>query len=105
MTKVLFICNQNKHRSKTAEDIFKNRFETKSAGLFCPKPLTEKELSWAEVVMVMEEAQREEISKRFPKLYLQKRVLNLGIPDKYNYGNSELTKILNQKIEEYSDLF
>lgn len=104
MTKILFICNQNKHRSKTAEEIFKNKFETKSAGLFCLKPLTEKKLSWAEVIMVMEEAQRKEISKRFPKLYLQKRVLNLDIPDRYNYGNLELTKILNQKIEEYSDL-
>ena len=30
--KVLFICNQNENRSKTAEELFKNRYKTKSAG-------------------------------------------------------------------------
>ena len=39
---VLFICNQN--RSKTAEEIFRNKFKTKSAGLFNEKPVSKKEL-------------------------------------------------------------
>ena len=30
--KVLFICNQNQNRSKTAENMFKGKFETKSEG-------------------------------------------------------------------------
>ena len=65
--KVLFICNQNENRSKTAEEIFKDRFETKSAGLYNERPVDEKQLSWAELVVVMEDAQRTEISRRFPK--------------------------------------
>ncbi len=32
--KVLFICNQNENRSKTAEELFKGKFETTSAGLY-----------------------------------------------------------------------
>ena len=96
--KVLFICNQNKNRSKTAEDLFKNRFETKSAGLYNEKPVTEKQLSWADIVIVMEEHQRKEIAKRFPKQYMQKRILSLNIPDVYHYNQPELIKSLKSKI-------
>jgi protein-tyrosine-phosphatase len=41
---VLFICNQNQNRSKTAEHIFKKLFNTKSAGLYNDNPVTEDEL-------------------------------------------------------------
>lgn len=98
--KVLFICNQNENRSKTAEEIFKNKFETKSAGLYNNKPVTEKQLSWADVIVVMEDSQRTEISKRFPKQYLQKQILSLNIPDTYKYNQSELIKILTFKFNK-----
>ena len=39
--KVLFVCNQNENRSKTSEELFKGRFQTKSAGLYNEKPVTE----------------------------------------------------------------
>lgn len=100
MKKILFICNQNKHRSKTAEHIFKHKFDTRSAGLYNPKPVTMKEISWADAVIVMEEGQRSEIAQRFPKLYLQKRILSLDIPDVYDYGDSKLIKILENKMKE-----
>ena len=54
--KVLFICNQNQNRSKTAENIFKGKFKTKSAGLYNEKPVTAKQLSWADAVIVMDDA-------------------------------------------------
>ncbi len=69
--KVLFICNQNKHRSKTAEEIFSTRLETRSAGLYSENPVTEAQIGWAEIVVVMEDFQRAEIAKRFPKELLQ----------------------------------
>lgn len=95
--KVLFICNQNENRSKTAEKIFKNRFETKSAGPYNEKPVTEKLISWADVVVVMEEGQRSEIAKRFPKQYMKKRILSLQIPDVYHYNPPELIHELKNK--------
>lgn len=96
--KVLFICNQNQHRSKTAEKLFKDRFQTKSAGLFNEKPVSEKQLSWADVIVVMEDFQRAEIAKRFPKQYLQKRIISLDIPDVFHYNQPELVDLLNSKI-------
>ena len=97
---VLFICNQNENRSKTAEDLFKGKFKTKSAGLYNEKPLTEKQLSWANLVVVMEDGQRTEISRRFPKLYMQKKILSLNIPDTYYYKQPELVSALKSKIKE-----
>ena len=98
--KVLFICNQNLNRSKTAEELFKDEFKTKSAGLYNKKPLSEKQLSWADIVVVMEDEQRAEIAKRYPKLYMQKRILSLNIPDNYYYNQSELVNVLKSKIKE-----
>ncbi len=98
--KLLFICNQNENRSKTAEEIFKNKFETKSAGLYNQKPVNEKQLSWADKIVVMEDEQRSEIAKRFPKQYIKKQIISLNIPDIYNYQNPKLIKVLNSKINE-----
>lgn len=98
--KVLFICNQNQNRSKTAEEIFKDQFETKSAGLYNERPVTEEELSWADIIVVMEDNQRSEIAKRFPKQYIQKRILSLEIPDIYRYSQPELVDILKSKISK-----
>lgn len=98
--KVLFICNQNQNRSKTAEKIFNKRFKAKSAGLYNLKPVTEKQISWADVVVVMEEEQRSEIAKRFPKQYMLKRILSLDIPDIYHYNQLELVEILKSKINK-----
>jgi predicted protein tyrosine phosphatase len=97
--KVLFICNQNQNRSKTAETLFKKQFETKSAGLYNEKPLTEKQLSWADLVVVMEEFQRGEIAKRFPKQYMQKRIISLDIPDTYSFNDSKLIESLKSKMK------
>lgn len=98
--KVLFVCNQNQNRSKTAESLFKGRFQTKSAGLYTEKPLTQKDLSWADTVIVMESEQRSEIAKRFPRLYMQKRILSLDIPDIYHFNQPELIKVLKSKVNK-----
>lgn len=98
--KLLFICNQNQNRSKTAEKLFKGKFQTKSAGLFSSKSLTNKQLEWADSIIVMDQDQRREIAKRFPKQYMQKRILSLDIPDIYQYNQPELIKTLKLKFNQ-----
>lgn len=95
--KVLFICNLNLNRSKTAEEIFADTYETKSAGLFNDTPVTAEQLSWADVVIVMEEAQHEELNKRFPEL--KKKILSLTITDDYNYMSLQLVELLKAKMD------
>jgi predicted protein tyrosine phosphatase len=97
---ILFVCNQNQNRSKTAADIFKDKYKTKSAGLYNQRPVSQKQIEWADTVIVMEDEQRTELSKRFPKYYLQKRILSLEIPDVYKYNQPELVNKLQSKIRE-----
>jgi predicted protein tyrosine phosphatase len=98
--KVLFVCNQCQNRSKTAEELFKSQFETKSAGLYNEKPITKKQLSWADTIVVMEDEQRIELVKRFPELCMQKRILSFDISDVYHYNQPELVAELKQKAGE-----
>ena len=98
--KILFICNQGKHRSKTAEDIFKNNYETKSAGIYSEiKPLIKKNILWADIIITMDEHQRKFISEKFPKEYMMKKILCWDIPDIYKYKDEKLISVLNNKIK------
>jgi len=98
--KVLFICNQNQNRSKTAEELFQGTFTTRSAGLYNEHPVVEEQIEWADIIAVMEDAQRHELAKRFPKQYLQKRIISLDIPDVFRYNQPELVELLKSKVEE-----
>ena len=81
MKKLLFICTANLQRSPTGAEIFKDKYETKSAGVgeLTKNPLTSELLEWADVVFVMEDWHREFIAEKFPKLYLKKKIINLDI--------------------------
>ncbi|MFC1723028.1 phosphotyrosine protein phosphatase [Nanoarchaeota archaeon] len=96
--KVLFVCNQNQHRSKRAAEIFRDRFDTASAGLYNGKPVTSQNLEWADLVIVMEDEQRIEIGKRYPREYLGKRIISLGVPDVFDYGTQQLDEELQRKF-------
>ena len=98
--KVLFICNQGQNRSRTAQRVLRNRFQTQSAGLYNCKPVTKQQLRWADTIIVMEDHHRSEIAKRFPDIYLQKQILALNIPDIYRYDQPELVSILKSKVDD-----
>lgn len=102
--KVLFVCNQGMNRSKTAALLFKGKFETRSAGLYSDKSLSENDLSWADLVVVMEDAQRSEIAKRFPSIYLKKQIISFDIPDIYRFNQEELKTVLDSKLEMLYEL-
>ena len=97
--KLLFVCNQNQDRSRTAAELFSSKFSTQSAGLYNEKPVTSEQLKWADVVAVMEEKHRSEIAKRFPNEYMQKRIVSLDIPDRYHYNQTQLIEVLKSKID------
>lgn len=97
--RILFICNQAKHRSPTAAKLFSSQHETRFAGLYNEKPVTEQELAWANLIAVMEDEQHIELSKRFPKIYLTKQIITLHISDVYAADSPELIHALQQKAD------
>ena len=94
--KILFVCNFGEHRSPTAAKMFKEEHETKSAGIF-KNTVTEEQIEWADLVVVMEDEQKLEILKRFPGT--KKRTVSLGITDVYGFDDPKLKKIIAEKMK------
>ena len=98
---ILVICGKNKRRSRTAEFIFKNdsRFNIRSAGL-SPKSdrkLTENDLRWADITLVMETDHRAKIKDLYNEVPPMK-IEVLNIPDEYEFMDDELIEILQIKV-------
>lgn len=102
--KLLFICTLNKQRSLTAEKIFKDnkRFQVKSAGtdINADTPFNREMIEWADYILVMEKTHRNAIRKKFPDLYLSKRIICLYIPDEYDFMDKELISIIEDKMKD-----
>ena len=103
--KVLFVCNQNRMRSPTAEKIFCEHpcLEVKSAGVDkdAMVPITGDLLEWADIIFVMEKRQRNLIHKRFKDIYQRKRIVCLYIPDEYDFMDPGLILLLKQVTSRY----
>ncbi|MDD3264058.1 MAG: phosphotyrosine protein phosphatase, partial [Candidatus Nanoarchaeia archaeon] len=61
-------------------------------------PLTKEKLEKADIIFTMEESQRTFIAENFPTEYLQKKIINLDIPDIYSYNDPKLIKILKSIV-------
>ena len=103
--RVLFVCSQNRLRSPTAEHVFANwdGIETASAGLNhdAEQPLTPELLAWADLVFVMERAQRPRLQTRFRAPLGGKRVVVLDIPDDYDYMDPLLVRLLQARVPRH----
>jgi len=100
---ILVVCGRNKRRSRTAEYIFKNdnRFNIRSAGL-SPKSdrkISEKDLNWADLVLVMETRQRAKVRELYLNLELPD-IEMLNISDDYEFMDEELVLLLTERINE-----
>ncbi|MFB2648082.1 hypothetical protein [Shewanella mangrovisoli] len=103
---ILFLCTANLNRSKTAENHFaaKDPLHTyRSAGLSekeCKRNNTtlcsEELLTWADLVFVMEDEHVRRIEQHTDQRFLHK-VINLHIPDVYQYGEPDLIEQLEKR--------
>ena len=101
---LLVVCGKNKKRNRTAESIFKNdsRFAIRSVGL-SPKSerkISENDLNWSDLVLVMETDHRQKIEKLYRTLDLP-IIKVLHIPDDYEYMDEELIYLLSDGINLY----
>ncbi len=105
MKHILFLCSQNKLRSPTAEAIFSDypEVEVDSAGLNhdAVTPLSPEQLSWADIILVMEKSHLNRLNRKFKHHLKGKRVAVLNILDEYDYMDEDLIALLKSRCSRY----
>jgi predicted protein tyrosine phosphatase len=100
--KVLFVCGRNNRRSPTAEKIFKNdrRMSVRSAGLSdtSKRKISESDLAWADLVLVMERKYASRIRQTFHHLESLPPIESLDISDEYIFMQRELVESLRSAV-------
>ncbi len=100
--RVLFLCSRHRLRSPTAAAVFGAwpSLDVDSAGLAddAETPLSTDQLEWAQLIVVMEAAHRRRLQARHGARLRGKRVVCLDIPDRYEFMQPELVKLLLKKV-------
>lgn len=103
--RLLFVCSQNKLRSRTAEAVYSGHpgIEVDSAGLNhdAVVPLSPEQIQWADLILVMEKSHRNKLSKKFREQLSGKRVVVLGIPDEYDYMDPALVELIKERCAQF----
>jgi predicted protein tyrosine phosphatase/GNAT superfamily N-acetyltransferase len=97
----LFLCSRNQWRSPTAEHIWRDSssVNVRARGL-SPKArrvVVDADVSWADVIFVMERRHKALLLSRFGALVDRERVHVLDIPDEYPYLDPELVDLLEAR--------
>ena len=92
-------------RSPTAEAVFSGYegIEALSAGTApdAEMPVSAELIEWANIVFAMERVHRKRLRSAFGALLQNKRVVVLGIRDRYAYMEPELVALLKSKVASY----
>ena len=101
-TNVLFVCSRNQWRSPTAEQVWRKHpaLSVRSGGTSpnARHPVSANDLSWAQVIFVMEEKHKSRLVAEYRRLVENKPIHVLDIPDEYKYMDEELVELLTQSV-------
>lgn len=106
-TNILFVCSKNLWRSPTAERVYSNdpRLAVRSRGL-SPKAarrISPTDLQWADVICVMEYEHLAKLRSLYRNALGQRRVHVLEIPDKYQFMDPKLVKLIQERVDPLLD--
>jgi len=105
MTRILFVCSENRLRSPTAAAVFSSYdgIEAISAGTNADSetPVSGDLVAWADVILVMENSHKRKITAKFSTLLRDKKVGVLQIPDHFEYMDQLLVDILKRRVPSY----
>jgi predicted protein tyrosine phosphatase len=103
--RVLTVCSANMLRSPTMAVVLSMPpydYNTRSAGThsFALVPVTEDLLMWADEVVCADTEHALVIRDKMMEYQLDKPIVNLRIPDNYEYRNPELILMIRQRYDE-----
>src|SRR3954454_510972 len=99
-TKILFLCSQNRLRSRTAETVFTGRkgLDVRSAGIL-PDARVRVDaaiVAWADRIFGMEAIHVDHVRERSAAQAAGKPLVSLEIPDDYDYMQPALVALLEE---------
>jgi predicted protein tyrosine phosphatase len=101
--KILFVCGRNQWRSPTAERLYRDdiRLSVRSAGVSSKsrRKVTEDDLNWADLVLVMERRHEGRIRASFQGRQEFPPMHSLGIPDDFKFMDEELVDLVRSATE------
>jgi predicted protein tyrosine phosphatase len=100
--RVLTVCSANMLRSPTIAHVLSAEpynFNTRSAGtqFYALIPVTEDLLMWADEVVCADTEHALYIRDKMIEYMLDKPIINLNIPDIYEYRNPELIELIKER--------
>ena len=103
--RVLTVCSANMLRSPTIAHVLSAEpynFNTRSAGTaaFALIPVTEDLLVWADEVVCADTEHALYIRDKMIQYALDKPIVNLNLPDIYEYRNSKLIELIKERYEQ-----
>ena len=108
-TRILFICSQNRWRSLTAERLFDGHptVQARSAGTEAGARVrvAAGHLGWAEIIFVMERKHADRLKVKFGDELLGKPLVNLRIPDDYQFQDEALIVLLRERLRDHDHRF
>ena len=103
--RVLTVCSANMLRSPTIAHVLSAEpynFNTRSAGTagFALIPVTTDLLMWADEIVCADTEHASFINNKLMSLDLDKPIINLRIPDNYEYRNPKLIELIKDRYEQ-----
>lgn len=101
--RVLCCCSAGCLRSPTAAVVLAGEpynFNTRACGVdrdFAIVPIDDVLVSWADLIVCMDERQKSAIEQMFP--HCDKQILVLDIPDRFSYRDPELMGLIRQRFD------
>ena len=96
------MCSRNVWRSPTAERLFARaegvRARSRGLSRSARRRLTDADLRWADVVMVMEDAHHDRLLEHHREALADTPVYVLDVPDDYRFMDPELVGMLEQSV-------
>jgi predicted protein tyrosine phosphatase len=103
--RVLFVCRQNRARSATAERLFCKRpdLDVRSAGTSDDAlvRVNGRMLEWADVIFIMDDAQRQALARMFPSHPCLERLICHEIPDDFLFLDPALVELLESRVRPH----
>lgn len=102
-TRVLCVCSAGLLRSPTlAGELYKRGYNSRSAGVhdYALVQVDEVLILWADVILFVNKELKYAVADKIPE---DKKVIELSIPDNYEFRNPALVDIINLNIDKLEE--